>query len=309
MKEFIDELSKRFNVKRKDFLEKDIIIQKILLDLSKEEFFSSNLAFKGGTCLIKCYFDYYRFSEDIDFTWIDQSIFKDKSQKEIRRILSSIIDDLGDLFVKTAKKRGLDFVLDKDNRDYMEFGGGNKTVTFKVWFESEITKRRSFIEIHINSVEDVKFEISKKNIRSLFTGHEDKELAILYENDYEDYTRPVSLFTYDVKEILCEKVRAVLTRRGMKAGDFVDIFFIFLEFKIKVEDFKDEIVDKTQFVLNLYKKYRRNLDEKIKIIGSEEFFSWGDEKELLLVEIDEKKFYRFVKDLTTILQDLLKDLT
>jgi len=309
MKEFIDEISKKLGFKRKDILEKEIIIQNILQNLSEDDFFSKNLVFKGGTCLIKCYFDYYRFSEDIDFTWIDQSIFKDKSQKEIRRILSTIIDDLGSLFVKIAKKRGLDFVLDKDNRDYMEFGGGNKTVTFKVWFESEITKSRSFIKIQINFVEDVKFEISKKNVPSLFTGHNDKKLAVLYEKDYEDYTRPVSLFTYDVKEILCEKVRAILTRRGMKARDFVDIFFIFLEFKIKVEDFKDEIVDKTQFVLNLYKKYRRNLEEKIKIIGSEEFFSWGDEKELLLVEIDEKKFYRFVKDLTIILQDLLKDLT
>jgi len=282
-------------------------LDKILLDLSKDDFFSKNLAFKGGTCLIKCYFGYYRFSEDIDFTWIDQSIFKDKSQKKIRRILSSIIDDLGSLFVKIAKKRGLDFFLDKDNRDYMEFGGGNKTVTFKIWFESEITKSRSFIKIQINFVEDVKFEISKKNIRSLFTGHEDKELAVLYEKDYEDYTNPIFLFTYDIKEILCEKVRAILTRRGMKARDFVDIFFIFLEFKLKVEDFKDEIVDKTQFVLGLYKKYRRNLDEKIKIIGSKDFFNWGDEKELLLAEIDEEKFYSFVKGFTKTLRDILEE--
>ena len=306
MKEFIDEISKKLDFKRKDILEKEILIQNILHDLSKDNFFSKNLAFKGGTCLIKCYFDYYRFSEDIDFTWMDQSIFKDKSQKEIRRILSSIIDDLGDLFVKIAKKRGLDFALDKDNRDYMEFGGGNKTVTFKVWFESEITKSRSFIKVQINFVEDVKFEISKKNVRCLFSSQEDKELAVLYEKDYKDYTELVSLFTYDVIEILCEKVRAILTRRGLKARDFVDIFFISLEFKIKVQDFKDEIVDKTQFVLKLYKKYRRNLEEKIKIIDSEGFFSWGNEKELLLIEISEEKFYKFVKDFIKTLKDILE---
>jgi predicted nucleotidyltransferase component of viral defense system len=28
------------------------------------------LIFKGGTCLMKCYFDGYRFSEDLDFTAI-----------------------------------------------------------------------------------------------------------------------------------------------------------------------------------------------------------------------------------------------
>ena len=29
---------------------------------------SNRLVFKGGTCLRKCYFDGYRFSEDLDFT-------------------------------------------------------------------------------------------------------------------------------------------------------------------------------------------------------------------------------------------------
>lgn len=308
MKEFVEEISKKLDFKRKDILEKEIIIQNILQDLSKDDFFSKNLAFKGGTCLIKCYFDYYRFSEDIDFTWMDQSIFKDKSQKDIRRALSTIIDDLGELFVKVAKKQGLEFILDKYNRDYMEFGGGNKTATFKIWFESEITKSRSFIKIQINFVEDIKFKISKKNVRSLFSGQEDKELAVLYDKEYEDYNSPCVLFTYDIKEILCEKVRAILTRRGIKARDFVDIFFIFNEFKIKVEDFKGEIIDKTQFVLKLYKKYRKNLEEKTKVVGSEEFFSWGDEKELLLVEIDEKKFYKFVKDLTNRLKDILEEI-
>ena len=87
MKEFIQEVSNLKNIKRIDLIEKDILLQKILLDLSKDDFFSKNLAFKGGTCLIKCYLGYYRFSEDIDFTWIDQSIFKNMSQKEVRKII------------------------------------------------------------------------------------------------------------------------------------------------------------------------------------------------------------------------------
>ena len=32
---------------------------------------SENWVFKGGTCLKKCYFETYRFSEDLDFTLID----------------------------------------------------------------------------------------------------------------------------------------------------------------------------------------------------------------------------------------------
>lgn len=62
MKEFIDDIASRFDIQRRDLLEKDILIQKILLDLIKDDFFSKNFAFKGGTCLIKCYLGYYRFS-------------------------------------------------------------------------------------------------------------------------------------------------------------------------------------------------------------------------------------------------------
>jgi len=306
MKEFIDELSKRFNVKRKDLLEKDIILQKILLDLSKDEFFSNNLAFKGGTCLIKCYLGYYRFSEDIDFTWIDQSIFKDKSQKETRKIISDLKDKIGELLVDIARKRDLDFILDKNNKDYIEFGGGNKFVTFKIWFDSVVLEHRSFIKIQINFVEDVIFDVSKKVVNCLLSDKEDKELEILFEDDYKDYITYISYWTYDVKEILCEKVRAILTRRGIKARDFVDVFFMTKHYRISVKDVKKEIVDKTKYMLRMYKKYRSNFEEKKKLVEVPNFFKWSNEKELLLVKINEEEFIVFVKNFTKILQYISK---
>lgn len=308
MKEFIDEISSRFDIKRRDLLEKDIHIQKILLDLTMDDFFSKNFAFKGGTCLIKCYLGYYRFSEDIDFTWIDQSIFKDKSQKEIRRLISDLKDKVGKLLVKISKGKRFDFVLDKDNRNYVEFGGGNKFVTFKVWFDSEILKRKSFIKIQINFVEDIKFEISKKKVCSLLMDHEDKELEVLYETDYNDYTKRIILLTYDVKEILCEKARAILTRRGVKARDFVDIYLISLKFGIKAQDLKEEIIEKIKLMLDFYQKYRRNLVQKIKTLESNDLFEWGTEKEFLLEDIDEEKFDRFVKKFQGLLRDIGKEI-
>ncbi|MGH2637884.1 MAG: nucleotidyl transferase AbiEii/AbiGii toxin family protein, partial [Rhabdochlamydiaceae bacterium] len=67
--DFVNELSTRLEIKRRDLIEKDLILHFILLNLSKDKFFSENFAFKGGTCLIKCFYGYIRFSEDIDFTW------------------------------------------------------------------------------------------------------------------------------------------------------------------------------------------------------------------------------------------------
>ena len=145
-KDFVNEVAKVQHVKRTDLIEKDLILHQVLFDLSKNPLFRENFAFKGGTCLSKCYLDYFRFSEDIDFTWKNQKIFEAKSQKQIRKHLSKIIDDIGEVFEQIAKKRGLDFKCEKANRNYVELGGGNKTCTFKVWYESEVLRRKSFLK-------------------------------------------------------------------------------------------------------------------------------------------------------------------
>jgi len=104
MKEFIEQISDELGIMRRDLVEKDITLHRLLLDLSGDEFFSKNFLFKGGTCLIKCYLGYYRFSEDIDFTWESQKIFEGMSQKRIRVYLSNVIDRLGLIFEGIAGK-------------------------------------------------------------------------------------------------------------------------------------------------------------------------------------------------------------
>jgi len=64
----VNEISKTLGYKRTDLIEKDMLLQQLLQTLSSESFFSKNFIFKGGTCLIKAYAGYFRFSEDIDFT-------------------------------------------------------------------------------------------------------------------------------------------------------------------------------------------------------------------------------------------------
>jgi len=50
-KGFVNEVAKLQRISRTDLTEKDIILQEMLVDLSKNAFFSTNFAFKGGTCL------------------------------------------------------------------------------------------------------------------------------------------------------------------------------------------------------------------------------------------------------------------
>ncbi|MGC2161519.1 MAG: nucleotidyl transferase AbiEii/AbiGii toxin family protein [Silvibacterium sp.] len=56
-----------------NIVEKDYVLGWILAGINAHAELSENWAFKGGTCLKKCYFETYRFSEDLDFTLRDES--------------------------------------------------------------------------------------------------------------------------------------------------------------------------------------------------------------------------------------------
>ena len=53
---------------REDVIEKDYVIGWVLWGIGSDPRLSASWAFKGGTCLKKCYVETYRFSEDLDFT-------------------------------------------------------------------------------------------------------------------------------------------------------------------------------------------------------------------------------------------------
>lgn len=56
---------------------KDYVLSWLLLGISKNPILSDNLVFKGGTVLKKVYFPDYRFSEDLDFTLLDNGIMNE----------------------------------------------------------------------------------------------------------------------------------------------------------------------------------------------------------------------------------------
>ena len=291
--DFVNEVAKVLKIGRRDLIEKDIILHQILTDLSQDGFFSKNFVFKGGTCLIKCYFGYVRFSEDIDFTWKDQDTLSKMSGKKIRYQLSKTINRTGEVFEVIAKKRGLDFKCVKSNPDYVELGGSDKTCTFKIWYDSEILKRRTFVKVQINFVEQMFFGVKEGKLSGLLSGG-NQELEALFPEETLGYSWKISFAVYDIREILCEKVRALLTREGTKARDFVDVYLIWKKFSIKPEDVERCILGKIGFSLKLYAKYRENLRPKVALLNSGKIFDWGAEKELLLSDIDEGDFYKFL---------------
>ena len=308
MKQFVEEIGRLLDFPRLDLIEKDIRLHNILIELSKDEFFYDNFLFKGGTCLIKSYLGYFRFSEDIDFTWQKQRIFNGMSQKKIRKYLSDIIDRSGKIFEELGEVHGFEFVRDKSHNRYVELGGSNKTATFKLWYESEILDHPMFTKVQFNFVELLKYSEVGNKLHSLLSVRPSDELEKYFPDEYDNYSKAIEFNTYDIKEILCEKVRAILTRKGSKARDFVDVYLITKKLDENVSKYKPLIIEKTRFILDMYEKYRLNLKRKKDLIESKEIFKWGMERELLLKEIDEMEFGRFVGKFTNFLTEVIENL-
>ena len=205
---------------------------------------------------------------------------------------------------------GLEFKCNKDDRKYVELTGGDKICTFKIWYRSEVLDHESFLKVQINFVEKLCYPFKSADLKSIVSAAEE-ELALLFP-EYMEYFQEIGFDVYDVREILAEKIRAILTRKGTKARDYVDAYLIESQFGISLPDISDCIMEKTKFTLDLYARYRKNLEEKKSTILTSPF-TWGEEKGLLLKEIDEKEFYKFVEKLKIflgkVIERLSKDVT
>jgi predicted nucleotidyltransferase component of viral defense system len=302
-KELIDYISNKLDIKNKELLEKDILLHLLLVKLIKNKYFKDNFVFKGGTCLTKCYLGYYRFSEDLDFTYINQDYFNNKSEKRIRKDLSLIINDIIKILLKITKDLNLEFSDNKTNTIYYGFGANNKFTTFKIWYKSLVTNRKSFIKIQINFVELFKYKIKNKKIINLLESINKKEFLFLFE-DMQELLEYPKIKVYDIREILIEKNRAILTRRALKSRDFIDVYLILKYLDKKIKPFKKSIIEKTKFMLDKYTKYKDNLKVR-KELGFK--YIIGEEERLLLKPIN-KKFHKFTKELSKTLDNFIKEL-
>ncbi|MDB5925580.1 MAG: hypothetical protein JWN13_4516 [Betaproteobacteria bacterium] len=77
-------------------VEKDYVLGWMLAGVSQNERTRDSWVFKGGTCLKKCYFETYRFSENLDFTLLDGSHVDAATLRELlAEITQWIYDESG----------------------------------------------------------------------------------------------------------------------------------------------------------------------------------------------------------------------
>ena len=70
---------------RPDVVEKDYALGWVLSALAAHPETSGQWVFKGGTCLKKCYYETYRFSEDLDFSLKEGALYESGTIESILR--------------------------------------------------------------------------------------------------------------------------------------------------------------------------------------------------------------------------------
>jgi len=211
---------------------------------------------------------------------------------------------LGKLIEIIAKKLDLDFKMEKENKRYFQFGGSNAFVTFKIWYNSQELEKETFVKIQVNHIEKIIYPIRELNVGFIVSKNLEKDFSFIASEDVEILLKPFKIKVYDLKEILIEKIRAILTRRGIKARDFVDVFLIVKKEKLNLNDFKKQIIEKINYMLK-FEKYIQNINNKESQLNEEVIL--GEEEAVILTPID-KGFPKFVKEFTLFLKEIIKEL-
>lgn len=298
LKNFLMLIKDKTNITATELIEKDFYLNILLSKLNFEEY-----VFKGGTCLAKAYLDYFRFSEDLDFTFINQKLWEGKSTKSIKKVCKEKIDAFGE----QLKKVGFDFKFDKADRNFVEIGNNNKLVTFKVYYYSILTGKPSFIKIQINFLEKIIFTPQTKELNSLINNSQFTKEDQIYFKEFLDFYKTIKIKVYDIKEIVTEKFRSILTRKAIKSRDAIDLLFIYQKFKIRPQDILKETKEKLLYSINSYEKYKDNLilaRDKIQTLE----FQYNEVRPLVIKPFNKDDFDKYIQELKPLLIEMVEEI-
>jgi predicted nucleotidyltransferase component of viral defense system len=173
-------------------IEKDYILSWILFGISRHKQLSSIIVFKGGTVLKKVYFENYRFSEDLDFTLLDDTI--------TNSLIFSWFNEVFE-FIKSEANIPLNII---DNNEH-EDGGINFYISYIGPLGGQGNNKR--VKVDISRSEKLVF----KPVLN--------EVIIQYTDLFAH-----KILCYSLEEVLVEKMRSIMQR--MQARDLYDLWYL-----------------------------------------------------------------------------------
>jgi len=193
-------------------IEKDYVLSWILQGISQHHELSKTLIFKGGTVLKKIYFEDYRFSEDLDFTLIDETIDNNR-----------ILKGFNQSFEYIREEANIPLKIMDDNE--YESGGLNFYISYVGPLGGLGAHKR--VKVDISRSEQLAFKPAHRNV-------------FLEYSDLEEH----QLLCYTLEEVLVEKLRSVMQR--MQARDFYDIWYLIEVRGLHVDFLVNEFRSKTE---------------------------------------------------------------
>jgi predicted nucleotidyltransferase component of viral defense system len=204
---------------REDIIEKDYVIGWLLWGIGSNPRLSASWAFKGGTCLKKCYLETYRFSEDLDFTVLPDGPIK----------LDEVMPLLQEIFGRVYEQVGIDFRI--------------RPATLRMRPDTKSAEGRVYYRGPRNApdVASIKLDLteSEQVIRPTVLRH--------ISHPYPDQlASPATVRCYSFEELFAEKLRAMGQRS--RPRDLYDIINLFRrkEFRPHAELIRSVYVQKCE---------------------------------------------------------------
>jgi predicted nucleotidyltransferase component of viral defense system len=173
---------------RLDVIEKDYALGWLLAGIAQHQDLSNAWIFKGGTCLRKCYYETFRFSEDLDFTVIEGG---PEQPKDLTRIFLEISEWL-------REANGLVLIVDDDSFRRKVNRRGKETTQGKIAYTGPNT-HPGLPKIKIDLTSD-EVLVRRPELRAI-------------RHHYTDSPLPVSgVLSYSITELFGEKLRALTER-------------------------------------------------------------------------------------------------
>jgi predicted nucleotidyltransferase component of viral defense system len=207
-----------------DTIEKDYVLGWLLWGINNHKDLSSKWLFKGGTSLKKCFFDTFRFSEDLDFTVTDEKhLSKDFLHETFHQISENIYEETGIEFFKEHFRFK---ILPKES--------GKLSAQGVIHYNGPLRRRQgatanfASVKLDLTTSEII---VLQPQIKNVYHPYSDVPQAGIWAN------------CYAFEEVIAEKIRALGER--LRPRDLYDVIH-FLRNK--------EMIENPQLVYNILTK-------------------------------------------------------
>ena len=185
---------------RPDIVEKDYVLGWLLAALAAHPETRATWVFKGGTCIKKCYFETYRFSEDLDFSLLPEAPYTEIALRAALHSVTRIASDLS----------GIEFPADLIEVRARADAQGQPTFQGRIAYRGPLS---------IPSLPRVLFDLTQ---HERVLGPPDSRTPFHpYPDDLPDGT---TVLAYSLDELLAEKTRALYERT--RPRDLYDVVYL-----------------------------------------------------------------------------------